>query len=69
MHKARRDDSNRLLVCLVWSPDEFFRMLDDLIHWILGSEEFSSICTINNPHLFLALHPMVPTKNWRVGHI
>jgi hypothetical protein len=45
MHRYRRDDSDRLLVCLVWSPNEFFQVPVDLRHWILGFGEFSSIYT------------------------
>ena len=45
MHRYRRDDSDRLLVCLVWSLNEFFQVSVDLSHWILGLREFSSIYT------------------------
>jgi hypothetical protein len=36
MYRSRRDDSDQLLVCLVWSPDESLRVPIDLSHWILG---------------------------------
>jgi hypothetical protein len=45
MHRSRRDDFDRLLVCLVWSLDESFRVPVDLRHWILGLWKFSSIYT------------------------
>jgi hypothetical protein len=45
MYRSRRYDSDRLLVCLVWSPDESFRVPVDLSHWILGLWKFSSIYT------------------------
>jgi hypothetical protein len=45
MFRSRRDDFDRLLVCLVWSLDESFRVLVDLSHWILGLWKFSSIYT------------------------
>jgi hypothetical protein len=43
MHRAHRYDSDRLLVCLIWSLDGSFRVSVDLSHWILGLGEFSSI--------------------------
>jgi hypothetical protein len=43
MYRSRRDDFDQLLVCLVWSPDEPFRVSVDLSHWILGLWKFSSI--------------------------
>jgi hypothetical protein len=36
MYRSRRDDSDQLLVCLVWSSNESFRVPVDLSHWILG---------------------------------
>jgi hypothetical protein len=45
MYRSHRDDSDQLLVCLVWSPDESFRVSVDLSHWILGLWTFSSIYT------------------------
>jgi hypothetical protein len=36
MYRSHRDDCDQLLVCLVLSPDESFRVLVDLSHWILG---------------------------------
>jgi hypothetical protein len=45
MYRSHRDDSDQLLVCLVWSPDESFRVLVDLSHWIFGLWKFSSIYT------------------------
>jgi hypothetical protein len=40
MHRYRRDDFDRLQVCLVWSLNEFFQVSVDLSHWILGLGEF-----------------------------
>jgi hypothetical protein len=45
MYRSHRDDSDQLLVCLVWSQDEFFRVSIDLSHWILVLWKFSSIYT------------------------
>jgi hypothetical protein len=45
MYRSHQDDSDQSLVCLVWSPDESFRVPVDLSHWILGLWKFSSIYT------------------------
>ena len=72
MHRYRRDDSDRLLVCLVWSLNEFFQVPVDLSHWILGLREFSSIytsltlaATSSHPssHPLLCLAPREERKN------
>jgi hypothetical protein len=33
MYRSHQDDSDQSLVCLVWSPDESFRVPVDLSHW------------------------------------
>jgi hypothetical protein len=43
MYRSHRDDPDQLIVCLVWSPDESFRVPVDLSHLILGLWELSSI--------------------------
>jgi hypothetical protein len=72
MHRYRRDDFDRLLVCLVWSLNEFFQVSVDLSHWILGLGEFSSIytsltlaATSSHPssHPLLCLAPREERKN------
>ena len=72
MHRYRRDDFDRLLVCLVWSLNEFFQVPVDLSHWILGLGEFSSIytsltlsATSSHPssHPLLCLAPREERKN------
>jgi hypothetical protein len=45
MYNSRQDDSDQLLVFLVWSLGESFRVPVDLSHWILGLWKFSSIYT------------------------
>jgi hypothetical protein len=64
MHRYRRDDSDRLLVCLVWSPNEFFQVPVDLSHWILELGEFSTIYTSHpSIHPLLCLAPREERKN------
>jgi hypothetical protein len=45
MYRSHQDDSGQSLVCLVWSPNESFRVSVDMSHWILGLWNFSSIYT------------------------
>jgi hypothetical protein len=45
MYRSRRDDSDQLLVCLIWSLFESFRVPASLSHWILEFWKFSSIYT------------------------
>jgi hypothetical protein len=45
MYRSHQDDSDQSLVCLVWSPDESFRVSVDLSRWILGLWKFYSIYT------------------------
>jgi hypothetical protein len=69
MYRSHRDDSDQLLVCLVWSSDESFRVSVDLSHWILGLWKFSSIytsltlvATSSHPS---SHHPFVPCHKRR----